>query len=52
MENHNVADDLKEFKITLTEFLYTYALYTLENISINSELSTSIVLKNCLLYWY
>ena len=32
MENYNVADNLKEFKIAVTEFLYTYSLYTLENI--------------------
>jgi hypothetical protein len=38
MENHNVADNLQEFHIALTEFLYTYPLYTLENISVNHEL--------------
>jgi len=38
MEYHNVPDNIKEFKIALTEFLYTYLLYTLESISINHGL--------------
>ena len=49
MENHNVADNLREFKIALTEFLYTYPLYTLENISVMNYL---LYYKNCLLYWH
>ena len=29
MEIQNVADNLKKFKITLKQFLYTYSFYTL-----------------------
>ena len=30
MEIKNVADNLKEFKIALKQYLYTYSFYTLE----------------------
>jgi len=51
MENHNVADNLQEFKITLIEFLYTYPLYTLEK-KFQSIMNYVLYYKNCLLYWH